>query len=75
MTNEKEFIRKISDVLEVDPGELTMESDFRKVTPNWSSLTGFGLMVMMEDEYSVKIEVDDFLKMKTIGDLFKLVER
>ena len=36
-----------------------------------SSLMGFSMIVMMEDEYGVQVTVEEFLDCKTIGDLYK----
>lgn len=65
------FIELVAEVFEVEPDEVTMEMDFRKDLPDFSSLVGFSLIVMMEDEYDVKVPVDEFLECKTVGDLYK----
>lgn len=47
-----------------------METVFRDLE-DFSSLVGFSLIVMMEDEYGVKVSVDEFMECETIDDLFK----
>ncbi len=69
--NEKDFLINIAEVLEVDAEEINLDTDFRKDIPYWDSLKGFSLIVMIEDEYGALIEVEDFLKAKTVGDLYK----
>jgi len=67
----EDFVKKIAEILEVDESELAAESVFRSATPYWSSLMGFGILVMLEEDYEYKMSVDDFLKTKTIGELYE----
>ena len=65
------FIELVAEVFDVDPSEISMDTVFRKDVEGFSSMTGFALLVMMEDEYGVKMPVDDFLKCETVGDLYR----
>ena len=65
------FIELVAEVFEVEPEKITMDTVFRKEIEGFSSLVGFSLIVMMEDEYGVKVSVDEFLRCKTEGDLYK----
>ena len=65
------FIELAAEVLEVEPEEISMDTVFREEIEGFSSLVGFSLIVMMEDEYGVRVPVDEFLECKTIGDLYK----
>jgi len=71
MSKEKEFIEKISEILEVEPESLTPKTDFRNEIPFWDSLKGFGIIVLIEEDYGKKLTVEEFLEQKTIGDLYK----
>ena len=64
------FIELVAEIFEKEPVEITMDTVFRDLD-DFSSLMGFSLIVMMEEEYGVKITVDDFMKCNTIGDLYK----
>lgn len=68
-----EFIELVAEVFEVEPEDVTMDTVFRTELPNFSSMVGFSLIVMMEDEYGVNVPVDDFLECKTVGDLYARV--
>lgn len=68
---EKQFIEELAEIIEADPTTLTLDSDFRESADYWSSLTGFSILIFMQDRCSVKVSVDDFLEMNTIGDLYK----
>lgn len=66
----EKFIELVAEIFEVEPEEITMDTVFRDALPGFSSLVGFSLLVMMEDEYGVKLSVEEFLECKTIGDLY-----
>ena len=68
--NENQFIEEIAEIIETDASELTMESDFRESADFWSSLTGFSILIFMQDRCGVNISVDDFLNMNTVADLY-----
>lgn len=64
------FLELISEILEVEPSEISSSTDFRVDVPDWDSMRGFSILCMIEDEYEVRLEVDDFLECQTIGDLY-----
>lgn len=65
------FIELVAEVFEVEPEDVSMETVFREEIEDFSSLMGFSLIVMMEDEYGVKVSVEEFLECKTVGDLYR----
>ena len=65
------FLELVAEVFEVEPEEISMDTVFREEIEDFSSLVGFSLIVMMEDEYGVRVPVEEFLECKTIGDLYK----
>lgn len=65
-----QFIELVAEVFEVEPEEITAETPFREIE-GFSSLVGFSLIVMMEDEYGVRVPVDEFIACETVGDLYK----
>ncbi|WP_295357286.1 acyl carrier protein [uncultured Succiniclasticum sp.] len=66
----QKFLELVAEIFEVEPGTITMETVFRDLE-DFSSLVGFSLIVMMEDEFGVKVSVDEFMECNTIGDLYK----
>ena len=61
-----QFLEKIAEVLEVP--SVTPDFAFRSA-PGWSSLMGFALIVLLDQQYHVTLSVEDFMKIETIADL------
>lgn len=66
----EKFLEFISEILEVEFGEVSMDTDFRNDIENWDSMKGFAIICMVDDEYDIQIDVPTFLKLKTVGDIF-----
>ena len=64
------FIELIAEIFEADPADISAGTVFREEIGGFSSLVGFSLIVMMEDEYGVKISEGEFLECRTVGDLY-----
>ena len=64
------FLELVAEIFEVEPKEISMDTVFRELE-GFGSMVVFSLIIMMEDEYGVAVSVDEFLKCKTIGDLYQ----
>ena len=62
------FCKSVADVLEVE--DVTLDTKFRE-TDGWCSLMGFGLLVMMENDFHAPLTVDEFLGLTTVRDLYR----
>jgi acyl carrier protein len=62
------FVAAVADVLEVDA--LTPDTRFRE-TPGWCSLKGFGLLVMLENDWETPLGIERFLALRTVRDLWR----
>ena len=62
------FLKAAADVLETE--EITLDTNFREVD-GWCSLMGFGLLVMMENDFHAPLTIDEFLKLTTLRDLYR----
>lgn len=65
------FIALTAEVFEVEPEDINMDTVFREEIEDFSSLMGFSMIVMMEDEFGVRVPVEEFLECKTVGDLYR----
>lgn len=62
------FQKSVASVLEVEA--IALDDEFRAV-PDWCSLKGFGLLVMMENDWNAPLAIDRFLELKTVRDLYR----
>ena len=73
MLKEKEFLGKMAEILETESDSISLDTNFRNDIEDWDSMKGFSIILMLEDDYGVFFEVHDFMKCKTIGELFARV--
>ena len=66
MTKE-DFRRKVAEVLEVE--SVTDDTRFRELD-GWCSLQAFGLLVMLENELGVRMDIETFQSIETVGELY-----
>jgi len=66
--SENIFFKAVAGVLEVD--SVGLDSVFREVE-GWCSLQGFGLLVLMENDWGTPLSIDRFLELKTVRDLYR----
>ena len=66
MTRE-DFLKKVAEVLEVE--SVTDETRFRELD-GWCSLQAFGLLVMLENDMGVRMDIEAFQKIETVGELY-----
>ncbi len=59
---------------EVDPAQLTSEADLKEAL-ELDSLDLVDLVVAVEDSFGVKLVGEDFVGVKTLQDLYDLIER
>ena len=71
---EEKFIELFKETLEIDDRELSLEDEFRHYD-EWDSLSQLSLIAMLDDEYGVEIENEDFVMIKTLGDLIEEVKK
>lgn len=72
---EEKFLSQLAEVLELeDPSILSFETNFRDLE-QWDSLAYLSIIAMIDEEYDVVIEGNDFKKLITIGDLFNEIQR
>ena len=72
---ETKFIDLFAEVLELEGDHnLTKETIFRDLE-QWDSLAYLSVIAMIDEEYDVVIEGNDFKKLLTIGDLITEIQR
>lgn len=71
---EEKFISLFKDTLEDDDAEVNLDTKFRELD-TWDSLTFLSVLAMIDEEYDVIIEGNDFQKLVTIEDVINEIKR
>lgn len=71
---EEKFIAQFKETLENNNLEITLDTRFRNLE-NWDSLTFLSVLAMIDEEYDVVIEGNDFQKLVTIRDLISEIKK
>ena len=69
----QDFLDEMAEILEMESEAITLDTRFRDV-PDWGSMMGFSIIVMIENEYHIKISVPEFLEMNTVGDIYARIQ-
>jgi len=62
------FLQSVASVLEVP--SVSPDDDFR-AAPGWCSLQGFGLLVLLENDWEAPVALERFVSLKTVRDLYR----
>jgi len=62
------FLQSVASVLEVEG--VSPDDEFRLID-GWCSLKGFGLLVLLENDWHAPTTIDRFLGLKTVRDLYR----
>lgn len=70
---ETKFLDLFKEVLEIEDKEISLNDEFREYD-EWDSLAYLSVIAMLDDEFEIVIETEDFKKIRTVGDLLKEVK-
>ena len=70
---EAKFLDLFREVLEIEDKEINLNDEFREYD-EWDSLCYLSLIAMLDDEFEIVIETEDFKKIKTVGELLAEVQ-
>ena len=71
---ETRFIELFKETLEIEEDTVHLDTVFRELE-QWDSLAFLSVIAMIDEEYDVVIEGNDFKKLITISDLIEEVKR
>lgn len=71
---EREKLALLEDMLELDEGDLTMDKELDDVD-EYDSMAKLSLIVLMEDEFGVKLTGDMIKGFETVGDIVALMNK
>lgn len=67
-----QFLELMQETLDIET-ELTLDTKFRELE-EWDSLAYLSTIAMIDDEYDVVINANEFKTLETLGDIVKAVE-
>ena len=69
---EKRFLEFIADVMDVEPSDITLKTEYGQFD-KWDSLMMLTIIMEIEAEYNVSIPMETVGNIKTINDLWIMV--
>ncbi len=66
--SEREKMALLEDLFEVEEGDITLETNLSDIE-EYDSMTKLSLIVMMEDEFGVKLDSATIKSFVTVGDI------
>lgn len=71
---EQKFLELFKDVLEIEDRELSAEDRFRDYN-EWDSLANLSVIAMIDEEYGVVIDNNEFRKINTLAELMNEIKK
>ncbi len=71
---EAKFVEIFKETVEMEDAAIDVDTKFRELE-NWDSLTFLSVLAMLDEEYDVIIEGNDFRKLETLGDLLNEIKK
>jgi acyl carrier protein len=68
----EKLINALAEALEMEPSQIKQLDTFRDYE-NYSSLTELSVLAMLDSDFGVEIEMEEFNKYKTVDNLIHLV--
>lgn len=69
----EKFLEFVSDILEVDSGEIGLETVYGELE-GWDSLKMIRLIMETEAEYGTVIPIENAAKIRTLNDLYRYTQ-
>jgi acyl carrier protein len=70
---EKKFLDAVKEIMDIDDKEPGFQDKFRDFE-NWDSLKELSMLAMMDSEFGIELEMKDFNKFITLGDIFEYIK-
>ena len=71
--SEKEKLALLEDMLELEEGSLNIDMDLESIE-EYDSMSKLSLIVLMEDEFGVKLDAATIRGFKVVGDIIELMK-
>ena len=67
------FINALAEALEMEASDINMEDEFRDYE-SYDSLTELSVFAMLDEEFGIELEMEEYKKYITVDDLIGLVK-
>lgn len=74
MSLEENIIEIFNDILDLEDGIITIDSSPEDID-KWDSMTNINIIVALEEEYKIKLQLEDIQDAKNVYDYIKLVKK
>ncbi len=71
---DREKLALLEDMMELDEGDLTLDKALSDID-EYDSMAKLSLIVLMEDEFGVKLTGDDIKAFETVADIVALMKK
>jgi acyl carrier protein len=68
------FLKTFKETLEIEDYQINLDDSFREYDV-WDSLHMMSLIAMLDEEFNVSMELDEFEQLITVGDLLNEVTK
>jgi len=68
------LITALADALEMESAQIKLNDSFRDYE-NYSSLTELSVLAMLDSDFMIELEMEDFNRYRTVNDLLHLVSQ
>ena len=70
---EQKFLEAFAEAMEIEDRALEMGDNFREYE-EWDSLANLSVIAMIDEEFEVVIDADQFAKMNTLQEVFDKIQ-
>lgn len=70
---EERFLNTVGNVLGVDPGSISLETEYKKYE-KWDSFGMMNILMELEEEFEASIPIEKLANVKTLKDLYEMVQ-
>lgn len=70
---EQKFLESFAEAMEIEDRMLAMGDNFRDYE-EWDSLANLSVIAMIDEEFEVVIEANEFAKMSTLQDVYDKIQ-
>ncbi|MBE5102252.1 acyl carrier protein [Priestia aryabhattai] len=68
------LIELLSDILEIEESDINFEEELSELE-NWDSVNSLRILTHIEDEFNIRLSMEQYSNVQTVKDLKELIEQ